>query len=184
MDTSHILPRFFSLIHGPRLDRYTDQCHHSIQHQEILSPTPLPDDTCFSTDEYQRSYLRNLATTPPCVLTTMSGRLLSARLLPLAQRVNRQGARHFHQASTSAGGLLRSDSTVRLARQRIWPAGYTPFHNAVIVRNASFARILPKLLIKFARIPALFAGATITGLAYVQYQATRMSSSVGKLNLY
>jgi hypothetical protein len=26
---------------------------------------------------------------------------------------------------------------------------------------------------KFARIPALFAGATITGLAYVQYQATR-----------
>jgi len=28
---------------------------------------------------------------------------------------------------------------------------------------------------KFARIPALFAGATITGLAYVQYQATRRS---------
>ncbi|CAG8980729.1 hypothetical protein HYALB_00013268 [Hymenoscyphus albidus] len=103
----------------------------------------------------------------------MSGRLLSARLLPLAQRISRPGARHFHQASTSAGGLLRSDSTYRIARQRIWPAGYTPFHNAVIVRNASFARILPKLLIKFARIPALFAGATVSGLVYVQYQATQ-----------
>jgi hypothetical protein len=44
------------------------------------------------------------------------------------------------------------------------------------VRNASFARILPKLFMKFARIPAMFGGATIAGLAYVQYQATRMFS--------
>jgi hypothetical protein len=55
----------------------------------------------------------------------------------------------------------------------MWPAGNTAFSNAVAVRNVSFVRILPKLLLKFARIPALFAGATITGLAYVQYQATR-----------
>jgi replication fork clamp-binding protein CrfC len=34
-------------------------------------------------------------------------------------------------------------------------------------------RILPQLLLKFARIPALFGGVTIAGLAYVQYQATR-----------
>ena len=39
-----------------------------------------------------------------------------------------------------------------------------------------FVRILPKLLLKFARIPALFGGATIAGLAYVQYQAARMPS--------
>jgi hypothetical protein len=104
----------------------------------------------------------------------MSGRLLSARLLSLAQRANPQAARRFnHQATTSAGGLLRNDSAVRAARRRIWPAGYTPFSNIVAVRNVSFVRVLPKLLLKFARIPALFAGATVTGLAYVQYQATR-----------
>ncbi|KAL5329288.1 hypothetical protein ACEPPN_002799 [Leptodophora sp. 'Broadleaf-Isolate-01'] len=104
----------------------------------------------------------------------MSGRLLSARLLPLAQRVNTGAARHFHHHTTSsAGGLLKTDSAVRAARRRIWPAGYTAFSNAVIVRNASFVRILPKLLLKFARIPALFGGATIAGLAYVQYQATQ-----------
>jgi hypothetical protein len=104
----------------------------------------------------------------------MSGRLLSARLKPLAQKVNISAARHIHHSS--AGGLLRSDTAVRVARRRIWPAGYTQFSNAVVVRNASFARILPKLFIKLARIPALFAGATITGLAYLQYQATRRSS--------
>ena len=63
---------------------------------------------------------------------------------------------------------------MRAARRRIWPAGYNPFSNAVAVRNASFVRILPKLLLKFARIPALFGGATIAGLAYVQYQAARI----------
>ena len=105
----------------------------------------------------------------------MSGRLLQARLLPLAQRANIGGARHLHHHTTpSAGGLLRSDAAVRAARRRIWPTGYTPFSNAVAVRNASFVRILPKLMLKFARIPALFAGATISGLAYIQYQATRM----------
>lgn len=103
----------------------------------------------------------------------MSGRLLSARLLPLAQRVNSQAARHIHHRATStAGGLLRTDFATRAGRRR-WPAGNLPFSNAVIVRNASFARILPKLFLKFARIPALFGGATIAGLAYVQYQATQ-----------
>jgi hypothetical protein len=107
----------------------------------------------------------------------MSGKLLQARLLPFAQRARINTARHFHHhTSPSAGGLLRSDAAVRAARRRIWPAGYTPFSNAVAVRNASFVRILPKLLLKFARIPALFGGATIAGLAYVQYQAARMFS--------
>src|SRR4051812_39072263 len=105
----------------------------------------------------------------------MSGRLIAAGLRPVAQRVPTSTARHahHHHAFSSAGGLLRSDAAVRAARRRIWPAGYTPFSNAVAVRNASFARILPQLLLKFVRIPALFGGATIAGLAYVQYQATR-----------
>ena len=103
----------------------------------------------------------------------MIGRLLSARLLPLAQRANPQAARRVYHNATTSGGLLRADSIVRAARRRMWPAGYTQFSNAVVVRNASFARVLPKLLLKFVRIPALFGGATIAGLAYVQYQATR-----------
>jgi hypothetical protein len=106
----------------------------------------------------------------------MSGRLLSARLMPLTQRFNSQAARHIHhRVTSSAGGLLRTDAAGRAGRGR-WSAGNIPFSNAVIVRNASFTRILPKLLLKFARIPALFGGATIAGLAYVQYQATRMSN--------
>lgn len=56
----------------------------------------------------------------------------------------------------------------------MWPMGYNSIHNAVAVRNAHFARILPKLALKLARIPALFGGAMIAGLAYLQYQATRM----------
>ncbi|PQE09092.1 hypothetical protein CJF31_00010559 [Rutstroemia sp. NJR-2017a BVV2] len=86
-----------------------------------------------------------------------------------------------HYTSSSAGGLLRSDSAVRIARRRIWPAGYTPFSNAVAVRNASFVRILPRLLLKFARIPALFAGMTVGGLAYVQYQATQAGNFVADI---
>ncbi|KAH6680851.1 P-loop containing nucleoside triphosphate hydrolase protein [Halenospora varia] len=103
----------------------------------------------------------------------MSGRLLSARLLPLARRANPAARQFHHYTSTSTGGLLRSDGAVRAARRKIWPAGNLPFSNAVIVRNASFARIIPNLILKFARIPALFAGATISGLAYLQYQATQ-----------
>lgn len=47
------------------------------------------------------------------------------------------------------------------------------FHNAVIVRNASFARFLPRLVVKFIRIPAMAGGVMIAGLAWIQYQATR-----------
>jgi len=103
----------------------------------------------------------------------MSGRLLSARLGLLARRVPHHTARPFHQRAGTAGGLLRSDAAVRAIRRRIWPEGYNFLHNAVAVRNASFVRLLPKLALKFARIPAMFGGAMIAGLAYIQYQAAR-----------
>ncbi len=61
-------------------------------------------------------------------------------------------------------------------RQRIW-FGNTPQH-AVIVRNASFARFLPKLVVKFARIPALFGGLMVGGAAWVQYKAIQQVSSL------
>lgn len=127
--------------------------HISISHDSRPQPTRAEFVTC---------------------LATMSGRLITAKLQPLAQRASAGGARHLHHRSySSAGGLLRSDAAVRSARRRIWPTGYTPFSNAVAVRNASFMRIIPQILIKFARIPALFGGATIAGLAYIQYQAAR-----------
>ncbi len=58
-------------------------------------------------------------------------------------------------------------------RRRAWPYGAYSLHNVPTVRTISFARILPKLALKLVRIPAMFGAATIGGLAYLQYQATR-----------
>ncbi|CAD6505970.1 BgTH12-06902 [Blumeria graminis f. sp. triticale] len=108
-------------------------------------------------------------------MVTMKGQLLSVRpLIPSVQTARTFAAhRFYHRITSSTGGLFPSDSVIRATRRRIWPIGYTSFSNSVATRNASFVRILPKLLLKFARIPALFGGAMITGLAYVQYQATQ-----------
>ena len=111
----------------------------------------------------------------------MSGRLLAAGQfpLPLARRDTGQAGqairaiRRYHRLPT--GGLQCADAAVRAARRRIWFPG-NAFHNAVIVRNASFARFLPKLVVKFARIPAMFGGLAIGAFAWVQYQATRSFS--------
>ncbi len=100
----------------------------------------------------------------------MSGRLLAAGALPLTRRGAVQAVRRYHRLPT--GGLQGSDAAARTARRRMQlPAN--AFHNAVIVRNASFARFLPKLVLKFARIPAMFGGLIIGGVAWVQYQAIR-----------
>lgn len=102
----------------------------------------------------------------------MSGRILSHRLAPL---VRNGVARNFHNAGSRTGGLLRADGGAAL-RGRAWPIGASAIHNVPAVREFSFkyGRFLPKLALKFARIPAMFGGATVAGLAYVQYQATRM----------
>ncbi|CAI7650991.1 hypothetical protein N7533_009502 [Penicillium manginii] len=101
----------------------------------------------------------------------MSGRILSHRLAPL---VRNGVARNFHHAGSRTGGLLRADGGAAL-RGRAWPIGASAIHNVPAVREFSFkyARFLPKLALKFARIPAMFGGATVAGLAYVQYQATQ-----------
>jgi len=102
----------------------------------------------------------------------MSGRILSHRLTPLLRRGLL--ARHIHNVSARTGGLLRADGGAAL-RGRAWPAGANSIHNNVpVVRTISFARILPRLAIKLARLPAMFGGAMIAGIAYLQYQATRM----------
>jgi hypothetical protein len=103
----------------------------------------------------------------------MSGRILSHRLVPLL----RTGllARHVHNAGARTGGLLRSEGGAAL-RRRAWPVGANAIHNVPAVRSISFARILPKLALKMARLPAMFGGAMVAGFAYIQYQATRASS--------
>ncbi|PYI08613.1 putative mitochondrial dynamin GTPase [Aspergillus sclerotiicarbonarius CBS 121057] len=101
----------------------------------------------------------------------MSGRILSHRLVPLL----RTGllARHVHNAAARTGGLLRSDSSAAL-RGRAWPIGANAIHNNVpAVRAISFTRILPKLALKLVKLPAMFGGAMVAGLAYFQYQATQ-----------
>ncbi len=100
----------------------------------------------------------------------MSGRLLAAGVLPLTRRATVQAVRRYHRLPT--GGLQSADAAVRAARRSLWLSG-NAFHNAVIVRNASFARFLPKLVVKFARIPAMFGGLMIGAIAWVQYQAIR-----------
>ncbi|KAL2221075.1 putative mitochondrial dynamin GTPase [Thermoascus aurantiacus ATCC 26904] len=101
----------------------------------------------------------------------MSGRILSHRLTPLLRRGLL--ARHIHNVSARTGGLLRADGGAAL-RGRAWPAGANSIHNNVpVVRTISFARILPRLAIKLARLPAMFGGAMIAGIAYLQYQATQ-----------
>jgi dynamin-like GTPase MGM1, mitochondrial len=107
----------------------------------------------------------------------MSGRLLAAGILPGARRAAITTVRHYHRLPT--GGLLRADATDRIPRRRVWLTG-NAFHNAVMVRNASFARMLPKLFVKMARIPAMFGGLAIGALAWIQYQAIREFSLHGK----
>lgn len=104
----------------------------------------------------------------------MSGRLLAAGIVPLSTRraaaLPEAAVRQYHRFPT--GGLQRADAAIRATRQRIWFPG-NAFHNAVIARNASFARFLPKLAAKFIRLPAMFGGMMIGGVAWIQYQAIR-----------
>ena len=103
----------------------------------------------------------------------MSGRLIAAAgRFPATRNAVLQVARQYSHQSSS-GGLLRADGAVRATRRRMWLPGNS-FHNAVISRNASFARFLPKLAAKFIRVPAMAGGVMIGGLAWIQYQATRM----------
>lgn len=101
----------------------------------------------------------------------MSSRVLAAGLRPATRRASLAVIRQLHHLPT--GGLLRADLSIRATRRRMWFSGNS-FHNAVITRNASFARFLPKLVVKFARIPAMFGGLAIGTFAWVQYQANRM----------
>lgn len=99
--------------------------------------------------------------------------MLAGRLRTVSRRANAVGStRYIHRFQT--GGLLQADGSTRATQRRLW-LSCNAFHNAVAVRNASFARFLPKLVLKFVRIPAMFGGLAIGAFAWVQYQANRMS---------
>ncbi len=80
-----------------------------------------------------------------------------------------------HRPASTAGGLFptHSSTALRYGRRRAWPFGTSSVHELTVVRNASFARVLPSLALKLVRIPAMFGAALIGGLAYLQYQATQ-----------
>ncbi|KAI1262509.1 dynamin family protein [Xylariaceae sp. FL1019] len=101
----------------------------------------------------------------------MSGRLIAAAgRLSTARSASARAVRGYHQLPSC--GLLRADASVRAARRRMW-FPVNSFHDAVAVRNASFARLLPRLVVKFIRLPAMAGGVAIGGLAWLQYQATQ-----------
>ncbi|KAK8147590.1 dynamin-like GTPase mgm1 [Beauveria asiatica] len=101
----------------------------------------------------------------------MRGQMLVGRLRTASRHANAVNpTRYIHRFQT--GGLLQADGSIRATQRRMWLGG-NAFHNAVTVRNASFVRFLPKLMLKFVRIPAMFGGLAIATFAWVQYQATQ-----------
>lgn len=127
-----------------------------------------PDIRVLSSSPYISSGRRSTRPSSPM----MSPRILAAGQGPVTRCAEPRTARHIHRVS--AGGLFRGDASIRATRMRTW-FGNNAFHHAVIARNASFARFLPKLVVKFVRIPAMFGGLAIGAFAWVQYQAARES---------
>lgn len=71
-------------------------------------------------------------------------------------------------------GRLSNPAGIRpTAWKRVGRTNGPAYHNGVLVRNASFARFLPKLAVKFIRIPAMFGGLAVGAVAWVQYQTVR-----------
>ncbi|CAI6341003.1 unnamed protein product [Periconia digitata] len=109
----------------------------------------------------------------------MSGRLISARLATLARRTPSNTPRRlFNNTSTQlpTGGLLRSPAGIRVIQRRAWPFGSYALHNVPVARSISFARVIPKIVSKFATVGAATGGAVVAGVSYVQYQAGQAGS--------
>ncbi|KAL7773209.1 hypothetical protein CFE70_003173 [Pyrenophora teres f. teres 0-1] len=102
----------------------------------------------------------------------MSGRLVAGRVATLTRRSSPLVTPRFYTThSLPAGGLLRNEAGLRLVKRRPWPLGSYALHNVPATRSISFARVIPKLVGKFATIGAATGGAVIAGVSYIQYQA-------------
>ncbi|KAF2453131.1 mitochondrial dynamin GTPase [Lineolata rhizophorae] len=130
----------------------------------------------------------------------MSRRLLSARRgAPLLARPaatqlalsspSRQ--RLLHGVTGNSGGLVRAEAALRSLKPLHGPwssragGAYALLHNNVpAVRSISIARgiarVLPRLVTKFATVGAMAGGAVIAGLTYLQNQATLAGNSVAE----
>ncbi|EFW21224.1 dynamin-like GTPase mgm1 [Coccidioides posadasii str. Silveira] len=109
----------------------------------------------------------------------MSGRLLSRSSALLSRRSALAARRLHHAGGIQSGGLLRTQGNGYYLRARL-PSVIRQnwIHNVPAVRTISFARIIPKLAMKLVRVPAMFGGAMIAGLAYLQYQASQAGNYV------
>ncbi|KAB2109020.1 hypothetical protein AG0111_0g2858 [Alternaria gaisen] len=101
----------------------------------------------------------------------MSGRLVAGRLSTIARRSPLLTPRFYTTHSLPAGGLLRNEAGLRLVKRRPWPLGSYALHNIPATRSISFARVIPKLVGKFATVGAAAGGAVVAGVSYIQYQA-------------
>lgn len=115
----------------------------------------------------------------------MSGRLVAGRLSTIARRSPLLTPRFYTTHSLPAGGLLRNEAGLRLVKRRPWPLGSYALHNIPATRSISFARVIPKLVGKFATVGAAAGGAVVAGVSYIQYQAGRTYTGrticIGKL---
>ncbi len=92
--------------------------------------------------------------------------------------------RNLHRSATArASGLLWTGGCPSVGRRRQWPFGASSIHNVPATRSISFARVLPQLALKMARLPALFGASMIAGLAYIQYQAARKLNRLQEIDL-
>ncbi|KAF7678562.1 mitochondrial dynamin gtpase [Alternaria burnsii] len=104
-------------------------------------------------------------------VVNMSGRLVAGRLSTIARRSPLLTPRFYTTHSLPAGGLLRNEAGLRLVKRRPWPLGSYALHNVPATRSISFARVIPKLVGKFATVGAAAGGAVVAGVSYIQYQA-------------
>lgn len=98
---------------------------------------------------------------------------MATRLATLARRTPLHTPRFYTTTTLPAGGLLRNEAGLRLIKRRPWPLGSYALHNVPATRSISFARVIPKLVTKFATAGAAAGGAVIAGVSYIQYQAGR-----------
>ena len=103
----------------------------------------------------------------------MSAQEVGSRLTRHARSAHALVPKRYYHFRAGSGVLHQPQITkhARCRRKTSWLYGRNNISHVPAVRGISFARVLPQLAFKLIRVPAMFGGAAIAGLAYVQYQA-------------